>query len=154
MTVHVMESLPKKLNLKPGMTMRIFGLPDELDGLAGVLASVGTPVDDRAVADFTLGFLRSEKDIQAFAKEVSARTQGDAIIWACYPKKGSAHFTGEIHRDKGWAPMGEAGFEPVRQVAIDDSWSALRFRRVEFIKTMTRSFAMTEEGKAKSRPRS
>ena len=34
--------------------------------------------------------------------------------------------------------MGEAGFEPVRMVAIDEDWSALRFRRAEFIKNMTR----------------
>jgi hypothetical protein len=34
--------------------------------------------------------------------------------------------------------LGDAGFEPVRQVAIDEDWSALRFRRVEYIKSMTR----------------
>ena len=34
--------------------------------------------------------------------------------------------------------MGKAGFEGVRMVAIDEDWSAVRFRRVEFIKTMTR----------------
>jgi len=28
-----------------------------------------------------------------------------------------------------------AGFDSVRQVAIDEDWSALRFRRVEYIKT-------------------
>lgn len=27
-----------------------------------------------------------------------------------------------------------AGFRPIRQVAIDEDWSALRFRRVEFVK--------------------
>jgi hypothetical protein len=37
----------------------------------------------------------------------------------------------------------------VRQVAIDEDWSALRFRRVAHIKKMTRSFAMTSEGKQK-----
>ena len=55
----------------------------------------------------------------------------------------------DFNRDNGWTRLGELGFEPVRQVAIDDDWSALRFRRVGFIKTMTRSFAMTEEGKAR-----
>ena len=35
--------------------------------------------------------------------------------------------------------MGEAGFRAVRMVAIDEDWSALRFRRSEFIKNMTRS---------------
>jgi hypothetical protein len=34
-------------------------------------------------------------------------------------------------------------------VAIDEDWSALRFRRVGYIKTMTRSFAMTKAGKEK-----
>jgi hypothetical protein len=33
----------------------------------------------------------------------------------------------------------QAGFEPVRQVAIAADWSALRFRRVETIKKLTRS---------------
>ena len=35
-------------------------------------------------------------------------------------------------------PMADAGFEPVRMIAIDEDWSAVRFRRVEFIKTMNR----------------
>ncbi len=47
--------------------------------------------------------------------------------------------------------LGAAGFEPVRMVAIDEDWSALRFRRVEHIKKMTRSFAMTDAGKEKVR---
>jgi len=29
----------------------------------------------------------------------------------------------------------DAGFDSVRAVAIDDDWSALRFRRVEFVKS-------------------
>ncbi len=34
-------------------------------------------------------------------------------------------------------------------VAIDEDWSALRFRKAENIKTMTRGFAMSETGKKK-----
>ena len=30
--------------------------------------------------------------------------------------------------------MRSAGFDTVRQVAIDEDWSALRFRRLEYIK--------------------
>jgi hypothetical protein len=32
--------------------------------------------------------------------------------------------------------LGEYNLEPVRQVAIDKDWSALRFRRVDKIKTL------------------
>ena len=70
-------------------------------------------------------------------------------MWYAYPKGTSKRYTCEFNRDNGWAVVGEQGFEPVRQVAIDEDWSALRFRKVSFIKTMTRSFAMTEEGKKK-----
>jgi hypothetical protein len=46
--------------------------------------------------------------------------------------------------------LGHEGFEPVRMVAIDDDWSAKRFRRVSFIKNMTRpkNYRLTERGKA------
>ena len=49
--------------------------------------------------------------------------------------------------------LGGAGFEPVRQVAIDEDWSALRFRRVAHVKSLTRSKAMalTDEGKQRGR---
>jgi hypothetical protein len=47
--------------------------------------------------------------------------------------------------------LGQAGFEGVRMVAIDEDWSAVRFRRVEFIKTLTRppEYRMTAKGKAR-----
>lgn len=39
-----------------------------------------------------------------------------------------------LNRDDGWDELKKAGFDTVRAVAIDEDWSALRFRRVEFIK--------------------
>ena len=67
------------------------------------------------------------------------------------PEKSSKKYTCELNRDSGWPAMGEAGFEPVRMVAIDEDWSALRFRRAEFIKTMTRpkEHRMTKQAKAR-----
>jgi hypothetical protein len=49
--------------------------------------------------------------------------------------------------------MGKLGYESVRMVAIDEDWSALRFRKVEFVKIMTRdkSWVLTEEGKRKTK---
>ena len=84
---------------------------------------------------------------------ITAKASGDAVIWFAYPKGSSKKYTCEFNRDTGWAELAKAGYEPVRQVAIDEDWSALRFRKVEHIKTMTRSFAATEAGKAKARPK-
>ena len=87
------------------------------------------------------------------AKAIANRAQGDAIVWFAYPKGTSKRYKSEINRDTGWQALGQAGFEPVRAVAIDEDWSALRFRRVEFIKTMTRAkeHRMTAQGKARSK---
>jgi hypothetical protein len=60
------------------------------------------------------------------------------VVWFAYPKGTSKRYRCEFNRDTGWAAVGAAGFEGVRQVAIDEDWSALRFRRPEFIKSLTR----------------
>ena len=80
---------------------------------------------------------------------LSRSAEGDAIVWIAYPKKTSKQYRCEFNRDSGWTLMGEAGFEPVRQVAIDEDWSALRFRRVENIPSLKRSkaIAISKEGK-------
>jgi hypothetical protein len=46
--------------------------------------------------------------------------------------------------------LGAAGFEPVRQVAIDEDGSLPRFRRAEFNATMTRkpAGATSDAGRA------
>jgi hypothetical protein len=45
------------------------------------------------------------------------------------------------------------GFEPVSNISIDGDWTALRFRRVEFIKTMARHVAgaMSDAGKERTK---
>jgi hypothetical protein len=75
------------------------------------------------------------------------------IIWIAYPKQSSKKYKCEFNRDTGWEVIGKLGFEPVKQVAIDEDWSALRFRRVEFIATLTRrnSMALSEQGKARTK---
>jgi hypothetical protein len=45
----------------------------------------------------------------------------------------SSGIESDLTRDEGWAPLFDAGLRPVRQIAIDDTWSALRFRRVEHV---------------------
>ncbi len=71
-------------------------------------------------------------------------------MWFAYPKGTSKKYKSEIDRGSGWNMLGQEGFEPVRMVAIDDDWSAKRFRRAGFIKNMTRpkEYRLTERSKA------
>jgi hypothetical protein len=47
-----------------------------------------------------------------------------ATFWVAYPKANRA----DINRDSLWAILADYGFRPISQVAIDEVWSALRFR--------------------------
>jgi hypothetical protein len=100
---------------------------------------------------FVLVFLTDEKAIADFAETAGSRLTEDAVVWMCYPKKTSKKYKSEINRDSGWDTMGKLGMEPVRQVAIDEDWSALRFRFVDNIKNLTRRKSMTLTDKAKGR---
>ena len=107
----------------------------ELKSLKGVAVRRDAKGGD---IDFSLVFVTTQKDVDTLGPEVAKKAKGDAVVWFAYPKGSSKKYKSQINRDNGWAVMGKAGFEPVRMVAIDEDWSAVRFRRVEFIKTMNR----------------
>jgi len=96
---------------------------------------------------FVMVFVKSASELANLAPTAAARVEGDGRLWFCYPKKSSRRYQTDISRDVGWRPLGELGFEPVTLVAIDEDWSALRFRRVERIKKLTRSKAFSPAGK-------
>jgi len=109
-------------------------------------------LDEGPQVAFLLAFVTKLAEIERVAAALAKKAPGDALVWFAYPKGSSKKYKCEFNRDSGWEALGKAGFEPVRQVAIDEDWSALRFRRAEYIKTLTRdaSWAMSEEGKRKA----
>ena len=136
-----MPSTFEKLNLKNHTSILVLNPPasfePELAALHGVTVLRNLqPLD---AIDFSLAFVTTQKEVDTLAKAIAKRVKGDAVLWFAYPKGTSRKYKSEINRDTGWQVLGQAGFEPVRAVAIDEDWSALRFRRVEFIKTMTRA---------------
>ena len=78
-----------------------------------------------------------------------------AVLWFAYPKKSSKLYRSDINRDAGWDVLGKFGFEPVRQIALNEHWSALRFRVVAEIKNLTRRtfMAISEEAKKRLKDR-
>ncbi|HMQ29768.1 MAG TPA: hypothetical protein PKD53_03530 [Chloroflexaceae bacterium] len=135
-----MPGVFQKLNHKGQSPIVVVNAPASFEPELAALAGVAV-LRDLAQAEavtFALAFVTRQDELDAIAAQVAARAQGDAVVWFAYPKGSSKRYTCEFNRDTGWTALGEAGFEGVRQVAIDEDWSALRFRRVEYIKTMTR----------------
>jgi len=83
---------------------------------------------------FGLAFALTRAELDKASQAFASKAEGDAVLWFAYPKGSSKKYQCEFNRDSGWDVIRNAGFDSVRMVAIDEDWSALRFRRVEFIK--------------------
>ncbi len=151
-----MEALLKKLNLKESEKVLLVNVPKNLGEMVEAFkakASVKTKYKTSDEFTFVLLFVTKQDEVNSLAAAIAPLTKGDAAVWFAYPKGTSKNYKCEFNRDNGWKILGDIGFEPVRMVAIDDDWSALRFRRAEFIKTMIRDekYALSAEGKNRAK---
>jgi hypothetical protein len=150
-----MASVFGKLNLKDQKQILVLNSPGSFEPELKALSEVTVERDLKSVdqVGFSLAFITKQKEVDTLGKAIAKKAEGDAVVWFAYPKGSSKKYKSEINRDAGWKILGDAGFEPVRMVAIDEDWSAVRFRRVDFIKTLTRGkeHRMSAKGKARAK---
>jgi hypothetical protein len=136
-----MATVFEKLNLKDQPAMLVLNAPasfePELARLKGI--KIHRALDSISEIPFSLTFVTRQSEVDALAPQIAKRAKGDAILWFAYPKGTSKKYKCDFNRDNGWDAMGKQGFETVRAVAIDEDWSALRFRRHEFVKARAKS---------------
>jgi len=120
-----------KLQLKDQDAIVILNAPSsfekELRGLNGVQIHREFAGPTR----FALAFMTTWPELERYANGLRRHAEGDAVVWAAYPKGSSKRYTTELGRDAGWQPLGDLGYEPVSMIAIDEDWTAKRFRRAE-----------------------
>jgi hypothetical protein len=150
-----MTSLFKKLNYKEQPTIVAINSPKTFDIELKEMSGKATIIKNLkgfTETEFAICFVTTQTEIDNFIASIYKKLKGDAIIWLCYPKMTSKNYTCNFNRDTGWTGLGKYNLEPVRQVAIDEDFSALRFRKVEFIKTITRreSYALTADAKKRT----
>ncbi len=150
-----LSAIFKKLNLKDETEIVVVNAPKSFEAELATLDSVRVVRDPARVKaiDFALAFATTQNELDEASRALTSKAQGDAVLWIAYPKKTSKRYSCEFNRDSGWTVLGAADFEPVRMVAIDEDWSALRFRRAEYIKSMTRDPARVISRAAKERRR-
>jgi hypothetical protein len=141
-------SILKKLNFKDqGQPVLVINAPKSYDEIKAAFEGEVHQQARLAMYDFVQVFGTSNEELQSNAKKAVTYVKEDGLLWLCYPKKSSKVYKGsDCSRDTVTGMLSEEGYEPVRQIAIDDDWSALRFRKPEKIKKMVRDFAVTDEG--------
>jgi hypothetical protein len=150
-----MTALFKKLNFKEFPSLVCIHAPasfnKELSDMK-VETKIITDLQKAMSISFVLCFVTTQKEIDDFLTIAIEKMLGDTVLWFCYPKASSKKIKCDFNRDNGWASVAKYNLETVRQVAIDEDWSALRFRKVEYIKTITRkeSYAITKAAKERT----
>ena len=151
-----MSPLLKKLNFKSHPRILVLNAPDSFAAELAAMKSEAELLTDLSFdgeVSFALSFTVAQAQTEELATKLLPRLAEDAVCWFAYPKKSSKKYESDITRDTGWQALGDAGREPVRQVAIDEDWSALRFRAVRHISSLTRRPKMTlsKEGRRRTK---
>jgi len=122
------KAIARKLGLNPGMRALIISPPPgylkllrpRTEGLA-VFPKTGVAYP------FVQVFATRLSDLRKFAKKLSKYATLNALVWISYPKQ-TSRLKGDLSRDLIREAMNGPGWRAVSIVAIDDVWSALRFR--------------------------
>jgi len=111
--------LAQKLNLKDGMKVRVMAKP------AGISLD-DVVVTSSAKADAILVFVKTLADVDKMCGPVVQAAKADRLAWIAYPK--ARQLGTELNRDILWRHLLKQHIQGVRQVPIDEVWSAMRFR--------------------------
>jgi hypothetical protein len=133
-----MIDLIKKLNYKGQQRITVINASENfLKAISSKLKGVqiDTEFDQRFLYEFMIVFVTLVSEVEILAPVTVHNLAPDGILWFAYPKKTSRKYSSDIDRDHGWQILTNYGFDKVRQVAIDNDWSALRFRNLRFIKS-------------------
>lgn len=122
------EELLKKLRYKQGRAL-VLQAPE---GYVLGVEDDGEPV---GTYDFIQLFVNHAADVETWVHKAIAHLNEDALFWITYPKQSSKIKT-DINRDSLFGLVdGLTDYRAVSNVAVDDTWSALRFRHKSKVKS-------------------
>lgn len=112
--------LDGKLQLKDGQSIAVVGGPERLE-----LTAERTTPDS---ADAVLVFARDRAQLMQHLDDLKRAAQSNKLTWVAYPKE--KQLDTDLNRDIVRSIVNEKGLDPVRQVAVDETWSALRLKQL------------------------
>jgi hypothetical protein len=112
-----------KLQIKPGQSISVVNEPD---GFALDLGGDHPIAADPAGADTVIVFCTDRAELDGLRDQYVPPAARDALTCVAYPKAGKLGT--DLNRDVLAEIVKRESVRPVRQVALDDVWSALRLR--------------------------
>jgi hypothetical protein len=116
------RTVADKLLIKPDSTVWC-SQPGRVS-VVGPLPPGARLVEDLGAASNALVFADDERSLRGVLKANANLLDRPSAFWILYPKGNRT----DINRDSLWPLVAAHGMRPISQVAVDDIWSALRFR--------------------------
>jgi hypothetical protein len=133
------KGIARKLGLNPGMRALIIAPPaGYLNLLTPLPEGITVSSETGAAYPFVQIFATRLTDVSKFAKKLRKYAAPNALVWISYPKQ-TSKLSGDLSRDVIREAMNGPGWRAVSIVAIDEIWSALRFRRVGQVGSRSKS---------------
>jgi len=123
----------KKIRLDKASKILIINAPKEyLDILKEIEFDTKLTKKHEGKYDFVQVFATSQDELEKLVVQVGKAGINDCLFWASYPK-GTGKIKSDIKRDTVWIAFDLIGLQAVSQIAIDETWSALRARPKELV---------------------
>jgi hypothetical protein len=137
--VPVLSPLARKLRLQPNHRVAILNAPQGyLESLAPAPADVRTELQPPDEFDAVQLFVNGVEELRSLGAAAIRAVRQDGLLWITYPKGGTTGGVTDLPATPWWMKRdllgeitAETGYEPVAFVKIDDTWTALRFKRTE-----------------------
>jgi hypothetical protein len=148
------NDLAKKLRLPQQGKALILNAPEQfvhkLEPLPGLVEFANESITDKSY-DFVIVFVRSIVEVEIWAPKAIRAIREEGLLWMAYPKQSSKIKT-DINRDSGWQTVAALNFEGISMVAIDETWSAMRFRASKDVKSSRSARIAARDSAVKTGP--
>ena len=125
-----LQTVLEKLQLKDEKNILVQGLPSSIEKqfIKLTFAKSVTPLLRTRRIDFALVFAISKTQLSGILKDVVPALHEDAKLWVAYPKL-TSKIASDLCRDCNWDMISSMGFETVSLIALDNTWTAIHFKK-------------------------
>jgi hypothetical protein len=132
-----LSPMARKLRLLLDNTVLVLNAPEGfLAQLQPGPKTLATALRPNETYDVVLLFVNNTDDLRKLGPGAIGAAKPNGLLWITYPKGGPARGHTDLPATPWWVRhdvLGEVtsvtGYKPVAFVALDDSWTALRFKR-------------------------
>jgi len=130
--------LAKKLRLMTGNSVVVINAPDGyLEMLRPGPPDMSTDLQSNREYDVVVLFVNNADELRRLGATAIHAVRGTGLLWITYPKGGKTVGATDLPATPWWVRrdvLGEItsikGYKPVAFVAVDETWTALRFKRM------------------------